>query len=147
MSPREHVPTLLLCVLIILQPIAGFFLEPFSIYSAYVRALIFTHLTVPALPVDPPLSLLMGPGLGLLIIISGIIGLFQWIRSHKTYLLRALVIFSFIWIMLRIGLYLLLLFTADERLPLFVGIIGLIGWGFWLVKSGNRLFQSGKSLD
>jgi hypothetical protein len=145
MLTKRYFPTVLLCLLITLQPIVGFFLQPAAIYSGIVRAQIFVHLTVQPLSNDPPLSMLMGPALGLLIIICGCIGSIQWTWKKKTHLLRALVIVSFIWILLRIGLYILLIFSGQDIQPLVIGTIGLLGWGYWLYKSGNLLFQIKKT--
>jgi hypothetical protein len=137
---KRNLPLFLLCLLIIVQPIVGFFLQPTAIYSGIVRAQIFVHLTIPPLPNDPPLSMLMGPALGILITIVGCIGVIQWSWRKKTHLLRALIIVSFIWILLRVGLYILLLFSSSEMQPLLIGIVGLVGWGYWLYKSGSLVF-------
>lgn len=141
MTPRARNLALLLTSLLILQLIIGFLLPASAYNGVFARMLVYAHLTIHPLNSDMPMSNLMGPVLGLLVFLCGVGGSIQLLWKGNTHFLRAFMIFTFIWIVLRGGLYLILLFTADQRWPLVLGFLALVGWGWLVSKIGNPLFR------
>ncbi|MCU0434675.1 MAG: hypothetical protein MUC87_14565 [Bacteroidia bacterium] len=145
MNNTERKRLIILTLLLLLQPFLGplFPAEAFNSYAA--RMLVYTHLTITPLPTDLPLSSVMGPVVALLVILCAAGGLLQLLWKKKTHFLRALYIFTFIWIILRGALYVVILPGSDARLPLLVGLVALTAWGWVVMKTGNPMFRTAKN--
>jgi hypothetical protein len=141
MSKTERNQLLLFTGLILIQPLLGLLFAPDAYDGFAARMLVYAHLTVKPLPTDMPLSSAMGPVLALLMMLCGVAGIAQLLWRGKTHFLRALYIFTFIWILLRGALYLILLPGSDARLPLLAGLAALIVWGWLSMKAGNPMFR------
>lgn len=142
MKTSERNLLLLFAGIIVLQLFLGLAFTAEDFDSVAARIFIYTHLTIQPLATDLPLSKLMGPVLAFLVLLCTIGGVIQLLWKGKTAFLRALTIFTFIWILLRGALYLIILPGSDTRWPLVVGILAMIAWGWALIKVGNPLFRT-----
>ncbi|MCA6363319.1 MAG: hypothetical protein IM638_09790 [Bacteroidetes bacterium] len=142
MSHTERNRLLLFTALLLIQPLLGMLFSPEAFDGFAARMQVYAHLTIKPLPSDMPLSSAMGPVLALLVLLCGVAGIVQLLWRGKTPLLRALYIFTFIWILLRGGLYLIILPGSDARLPLLAGLAALTVWGWLSMKAGNPMFRS-----
>jgi hypothetical protein len=145
MKSNERTRILIVSVIIFIQPLLGLTFSAADFDSVLARILIYTHLTIEPLSTDLPLSKLMGPVLALLVLLCSAGGIIQLLVNGKTAFLRALMIFTFIWILLRGALYLIILPGSDERWPLVIGILAMIAWGWLITKAGNPLFRKARN--
>lgn len=141
MNTTERTRILLFTTLLLLQPLLGMLFSPEAYDGFAARMLVYAHLTIKPLPSDMPLSSAMGPVLALLVLVCGVAGITQLLWRGKTHFLRALYIFTFIWILMRGGLYLIILPGSDARLPLLAGLVALTLWGWLSMKAGNPMFR------
>jgi hypothetical protein len=141
MSHTERNRLLLFTALLLIQPIVGMLFSPEAFDGFGARMLVYAHLTIKPLASDMPLSSAMGPVLAMLVLVVGMAGIAQLLWRGKTHFLRALYIFTFIWILLRAGLYLIILPGSDARLPLLAGLAALTVWGWLSMKAGNPMFR------
>ncbi|MGL5889091.1 MAG: hypothetical protein ACRC3B_04365 [Bacteroidia bacterium] len=145
MKSNERNLVLILTGILFIQPFLGLAFSANDFDSVLARVLIYAHLTIEPLSTDLPLSKLMGPVLALLVLLCSAGGAVQLLLNGKTAFLRALMIFTFIWILLRGALYIVILPGSDERWPLVIGILAMIAWGWIVTKVGNPLFRKTRS--
>jgi hypothetical protein len=141
MKSNERNRVLLLSGLIFIQPFLGLAFSSADFDSVLARIFVYAHLTIEPLSTDLPLTKLMGPVLALLVLLCSAGGIIQLLINGKTAFLRALMIFTFIWILLRGALYLVILPGSNERWPLVIGILAMVAWGWIVTKVGNPLFR------